>query len=112
MESTEPTPVHLDKNDGPFPTGPFPTGLPYGPDPLGTTTTLTPAPAAEAPRFRLERSRSDRMVAGVCGGAGRSLGVDPALLRIGLVLLTIFGVGAGVVLYLAAWILAPQEEPI
>ncbi|WP_300011927.1 PspC domain-containing protein [Pseudonocardia sp.] len=60
-------------------------------------------------RHPLTRSRSDRMIAGVCGGAGRHLDIDPALLRIALVLLTVFGAGVGAVLYVAAWILVPED---
>jgi phage shock protein PspC (stress-responsive transcriptional regulator) len=58
---------------------------------------------------KLRRSKDDRMVAGVCGGAAKMLGVDATLLRIGLVALTLFGFGAGVVLYIACWILMPEE---
>jgi phage shock protein PspC (stress-responsive transcriptional regulator) len=60
---------------------------------------------------RLRRSRQDRMVAGVCGGAAKALGVDAALLRILLVAATLLGFGLGAVLYLAAWILVPDETP-
>lgn len=65
---------------------------------------------AQQPRFRLVRSRTDRMLGGVCGGLGKTLGVDPAMLRIGLVVLTVLAAGAGVVVYLAAWMLAPEED--
>ncbi|GAA1343586.1 PspC domain-containing protein [Saccharothrix algeriensis] len=58
---------------------------------------------------KLRRSRDDRMVAGVCGGVARLLGVDAALLRILLVAATLVGFGAGAVLYLAAWFLVPEE---
>lgn len=58
---------------------------------------------------RLYRSRSDRMVAGVCGGAARAYDLDPALLRLAIVLLTVFGAGAGAVIYVAAWILVPED---
>jgi len=77
-------------------------------------TSTPPAPALEAPRapekkpFRLHRSRTDRMVGGVCGGLAESLDLDPAVVRIGLVALTVLGFGAGIVLYAAAWILAPE----
>lgn len=57
----------------------------------------------------VRRSRTDRMVAGVCGGVAARLGVDANLLRLGLVLLTVFGVGLGVIAYVAAWILLPEE---
>ncbi|RJK92642.1 PspC domain-containing protein [Vallicoccus soli] len=57
---------------------------------------------------RLRRSREDRRVAGVCGGAGAWVGVDPLLLRVTAVVLTLFG-GAGLVLYGLAWLLVPEE---
>ncbi|WP_367132946.1 PspC domain-containing protein [Saccharothrix sp. HUAS TT1] len=63
---------------------------------------------AKIKKFR--RSRSDKMLAGVCGGVAEALGVDAALLRILLVAATLFGVGAGAVLYLAAWILMPEQD--
>jgi phage shock protein PspC (stress-responsive transcriptional regulator) len=58
---------------------------------------------------KLRRSRTDRMVAGVCGGWASVLGVDAALLRILLVAATILGFGTGAILYLICWILMPQE---
>lgn len=51
------------------------------------------------------------MIAGVCGGLADSLGVDVALLRVGLVALTVLGAGIGLVIYVAAWILAPEADP-
>jgi phage shock protein PspC (stress-responsive transcriptional regulator) len=70
-----------------------------------------PEPAAK-PAFRLRRSRSDRMIAGVCGGLAESLGVDATVIRIGLVTLTVLGFGTGIVLYAAIWMLAPEtDEP-
>lgn len=57
---------------------------------------------------RLRRSRSDKVVAGVCGGLGRSLGVDPLLLRIVVAVLAVFG--AGVVLYALGWLLLPVDD--
>lgn len=59
---------------------------------------------------KLRRSRTDKMVAGVCGGVAKLLGVDAALLRILLVAATLFGFGAGAILYLACWILMPEED--
>jgi len=57
----------------------------------------------------LRRSRSDRVVAGVLGGLGRRLDIDPVVLRIVTVVLAIFG-GVGVLLYAAAWLLVPAED--
>jgi phage shock protein C len=59
--------------------------------------------------IKLRRSRSDRMVAGVCGGIARMFDIDAALVRILLVAATILGVGAGAVLYVLAWMIVPEE---
>jgi phage shock protein PspC (stress-responsive transcriptional regulator) len=56
---------------------------------------------------RLTRSR-DRVLGGVGGGLGRYFGVDPIILRIGLVALAVFG-GAGIFVYLAALLFVPVE---
>jgi phage shock protein PspC (stress-responsive transcriptional regulator) len=61
------------------------------------------------PVARFRRSREDRMLAGVCGGAARILGIDAAILRILLVVATLFGFGAGALIYLICWIVVPQE---
>jgi len=55
---------------------------------------------------RLERSRSDRMVAGVCGGLARYFDIHPAFYRVGFVVLTLLG-GAGLLIYLAAALVIP-----
>src|SRR4051794_20893433 len=69
-----------------------------------TTHDLNP-PAGAA---RLERSRSDRMVAGVSGGLARYFDIHPAVYRVGFVVLALLG-GAGFVLYLAAALVIPDE---
>jgi phage shock protein PspC (stress-responsive transcriptional regulator) len=57
---------------------------------------------------RLRRTRVDRKVAGVAGGLGRHLDVDPLILRVAFVVLVFFG-GAGLILYGACWLLVPEE---
>ena len=57
---------------------------------------------------QLTRSTTDRKVAGVAGGLGRHLRIDPTVLRVLFVVLCFFG-GAGFVLYGAAWLLVPEE---
>jgi phage shock protein PspC (stress-responsive transcriptional regulator)/predicted membrane protein len=57
---------------------------------------------------RLERSASDRILAGVSGGLGRYFDLNPAFFRIGFVVLTLLG-GAGVLVYLAAVLVVPDE---
>jgi len=57
----------------------------------------------------LRRSSSDRMVAGVCEGLSRHLDVDPIVIRVLFAALTLFG-GAGVVLYVLAWLTIPADN--
>ena len=59
-------------------------------------------------RQELRRSTDDRMLAGVAGGLARYLDVDATLVRIAFVVLTVVG-GAGVPLYLASWLLIPED---
>jgi phage shock protein C len=61
------------------------------------------------PARTLRRSRSDRMVAGVCGGVAAMFGIDAALVRIALVAATLLGFGAGAILYLICWMVVPEE---
>jgi phage shock protein C len=56
---------------------------------------------------RLFRSRSDRMIAGVCGGLGEYLNVDPVWLRLFFVVL-LFATGFGFWAYLILWIIVPE----
>lgn len=57
---------------------------------------------------RLRRSTTDRKIAGVAGGLGRHLNIDPTVLRVLFVVLALFG-GAGLVLYGVAWLIVPEE---
>ena len=55
----------------------------------------------------LRRRSNDRMIAGVAGGIGDYTGLDPVIFRIGFIALALLG-GAGIALYLVAWLLIPQ----
>jgi phage shock protein C len=57
---------------------------------------------------RLYRLKDGHIVAGVCAGLGAYTGIDAILIRLGFALLTAFG-GLGVLLYLCAWIVLPDE---
>ena len=57
----------------------------------------------------LRRSRDDRVIAGVAGGLARYLDVDPLLVRLLFVLLTIT-FGAGILAYIAAIIIIPEDK--
>ena len=58
---------------------------------------------------RLYRSRYHGMIAGVCAGIAEYIGWDPTLVRIGYILLSIFTVFSGVIVYLILWIVMPRE---
>jgi phage shock protein C len=75
-----------------------------------TNTPIAPATTAAArPAFALRRSRTDRMLGGVCGGLGAELDIDPLLLRIALVVATVLGFGFAAVLYVVLWIMVPVD---
>jgi phage shock protein PspC (stress-responsive transcriptional regulator) len=70
-----------------------------------------PQPAYAGPTAqprRLTRVGEGKLFAGVTTGLARYLGVDPIAVRIGFVVATIFS-GAGILLYLACWVLMPKE---
>ena len=61
---------------------------------------------------RLFKSTKNIMVCGVCGGIAEFFGIDPSLVRILWVLLTIVGVGLGVVAYIACALILPKDTDI
>ena len=73
-----------------------------------TTTPLPDPPEAPASR-RFTRSSSDRVIAGVAGGLGRYFSVDPVVVRIAFIVAAFFG-GAGLIAYVAAWVLVPSGD--
>lgn len=62
-----------------------------------------------APYRRLLRSRSDRMLAGVCAGIADYLRIDPVVVRVGFVVLAFITWGVAILAYLAAWIVMPEQ---
>lgn len=56
---------------------------------------------------RLVRSKTSKMICGVCGGIGEYIGIDPTIVRL---LAVIFGLtGTGFVAYIIAAIIIPEE---
>lgn len=60
---------------------------------------------------RLVRSRGNKMLAGVCGGLAEYLNVDPVIVRLAAVLLTLWN-GVGLLIYLVLALIMPQESDI
>jgi phage shock protein PspC (stress-responsive transcriptional regulator) len=56
----------------------------------------------------LTRRRNDRMIAGVCAAIGRRFGLSPNLVRV-IFLVSMLLPGPQILIYLAGWILIPQE---
>ncbi len=69
-----------------------------------------PGAAPSLRRAPLERPRQGRKIAGVCLALANSLDVDPNLVRVLWVVVTVlFALVFGVLAYLAAWVLIPEE---
>ncbi|NUO82475.1 PspC domain-containing protein [candidate division KSB1 bacterium] len=61
---------------------------------------------------RLTRSRTDRMIGGVCGGMADYFNIDPSLVRVGWVLLTFFsGFFLGIIAYVVLMAVVPEHGP-
>lgn len=59
---------------------------------------------------KLVRPRADRKIAGICAGLGNYLGLDPIVVRLIWVFLTfVSGLLPGIVVYVLAWIIVPEE---
>ena len=62
-------------------------------------------------RAGLQRSRKDKMIAGVCGGLAQWLGWDPTLVRVLFVLVSFFSAAfPGILVYVVLWILMPERR--
>lgn len=57
----------------------------------------------------LRRSRSNRMLAGVCGGLAEFFGISAFWFRLGMIIAFIPGGVPGILLYLLLWIMVPSE---
>ncbi len=57
---------------------------------------------------RLYRSRTDRMISGVCGGLGEYLNIDPTVVRLLFALSLLIG-GTGLLVYVVMLIVVPEE---
>ena len=57
----------------------------------------------------LRRSRSNRIIAGVCGGLGEFFGISATWFRIGFLIALIPGGIPGIFLYLLLWLIIPKD---
>ena len=56
---------------------------------------------------RLYRSTTQKMLGGVCGGIAEYFDIDPTLVRLALVAITLFG-GSGIIAYIVAYLVIPE----
>ncbi len=59
---------------------------------------------------QLYRSIQERMLGGVCGGLGKYFDIDPTVIRFFWAVVTVLSVGTGILVYLLAWIIIPEED--
>jgi phage shock protein C len=58
---------------------------------------------------KLIRPKDSRMLAGVCQGVADYFGIDATVVRLATVILALVTFGGAVLVYLAAWLLMPEE---
>lgn len=68
----------------------------------------SPAPPTTPPPRRLYRSRTQRMLGGVCGGIADYFNIDVTLVRI-IAVASILLPGPSIIAYIVAWIIVPEE---
>jgi phage shock protein PspC (stress-responsive transcriptional regulator) len=64
---------------------------------------------------RLYRSRTDRILGGICGGLGEHTDIDPSIIRLVWIVVTLISFGTGIIVYGLAWIIIPEfpgESPV
>jgi phage shock protein C len=59
---------------------------------------------------RLYRSGTERILGGVCAGIGEYTDVDPTVVRLVWVVLTLLSMGVGLVAYIIAWVIIPEGK--
>lgn len=71
----------------------------------GSAEKNTPKPS------RIYRSETNKIIGGVCGGLGEYFNVDPTIVRIIFVIITLFG-GSGILIYLILWLVIPSQSAV
>jgi phage shock protein C len=59
---------------------------------------------------RLYRSKKERILGGVCAGLGEHLDVDPTVIRLIWAVVTLISFGTGIIVYILAWIIIPEDD--
>lgn len=89
----------------------MPCGSPAADPPGGRRANVRNYALVMATPRRLTRSRSNRRIAGVCGGLAEYFGWDPTLVRVAYVVASIVSVAfPGMIVYLVLWLLMPDGD--
>ena len=60
---------------------------------------------------RLYRSKDNRVIAGILGGIGEYLNIDPVVIRVAFIALTVFtGIVPGIIFYIVALLIVPEKR--
>ena len=62
-------------------------------------------------KMKLVKSRTNKMLTGVCGGIGELFGIDPTIIRLIWAALSLAG-GTGIILYIIAAVIIPEDDDI
>lgn len=62
-------------------------------------------------KMKLVKSRTNKMLTGVCGGIGELLVIDPTIIRLIWAALSLAG-GTGIILYIIAAVIIPEDDDI
>jgi phage shock protein C len=73
------------------------------------STAPPPPPGYYPNRNQLTRPRNNRVIAGVCAGFAQRYGWDVTLVRVLTALFTFLSAGTGILAYLIAWVIIPEE---
>lgn len=61
---------------------------------------------------KLYKSSTDKKICGVCGGIAKYFNIDPTIVRLGTAALTVISVGTGLIVYIVAAIVIPDDPGI
>ena len=62
-------------------------------------------------KVRLAKSRTNKLLTGVCGGIGELIGIDPTIIRLIWAAMSL-AAGSGVILYIIAAVIIPEDDDI
>ncbi|HEY2792051.1 MAG TPA: PspC domain-containing protein [Micromonosporaceae bacterium] len=72
---------------------------------------MTQNPFSQQPYRELRRSQTDRKIAGVCGGVAEYFKVDPTLIRVAFLVISVLTGGVFLLAYLLAMLVMPEQAP-